>query len=117
MLSNLKENPEIPETRRVIAPPSLPVVVTTVAEMFSVPEEAIKRGTRGRGKRNLGRTAAIFIARKVAGYPLNETASHFGMTHYASVSGIVTRCQKAIEIDGTLANTIDDVVKTIKAKI
>jgi len=92
-------------------------IVTTVAEMFSVPQEAIISGTRGRGKRNPGRTAAVYIARKIAGYPLNEIASLFGMTLYASVSGLVTRCQQTIEDDGPLANAIDEIAKTINAKI
>ncbi len=36
--------------------------------------------------------------------------------HYASVSGIVTRCQRAIEINITWANTINDIADNIKAK-
>ena len=117
MLSNLEDNPEIPETRQALASPSLSLIVTAVVKKFSVPEESITRGARGRGKRNPGRTVAIYIARKIAGYPLSETASYFGLKHYASASGIVTRCRKALEIDTKLANTIDDIVKEIKAKI
>ncbi|MGH8548661.1 MAG: hypothetical protein ACRERU_08710 [Methylococcales bacterium] len=51
--------------------------------------------TRGRGKKNPGRAAAIYIPRKIAGYQLNEIAAYFAMTHYASASGIVTRCKRA----------------------
>lgn len=103
--------------RRAVAVPALSHIVTTVAAMFSDSEEIITRGVRGRGKRNLGRTAAIYVSRKTAGYRLDEIASYFGMTHYASASGIVSRCQKAIEIDKKLATAIDDIGKIIKSKI
>ncbi|MGH8559452.1 MAG: hypothetical protein ACRESZ_18785 [Methylococcales bacterium] len=116
-VANLEDNPEIPEMRRAVAMPALSHIVTTVAERFSVSEETITRGARGRGKKNPGRTAAIYISRKIAGYPLNEIAAYFGMTHYASASGIVSRCKRAVESDTKLATAIDDIGKKIKSKI
>jgi REP element-mobilizing transposase RayT len=117
LVSNLEDNPEIPEMRRAVAIPTLSQIVTTVAERFSVSEETITRGARGRGKKNPGRTVAIYISRKIAGYSPNEIATHFGMTHYASASGIVSRCKRAIEIDKNVATAIDEIENNIKAKI
>lgn len=117
ILSNLEANPEVPELREAIPTPSLSLIVTMVAEILSVSEEVILAGARGRGKKNLGRTVAIYIARKFAGFPLNEIASYFGLAHYASVSGIVTRFQRTIEIDIKLGNLIEDIANKIKAKI
>ncbi len=118
LMSNLDSDPEIPETREAVRIPSLSLIVTTVADIFSVSEEEVLRaGSRGRGRRNPARMAAIYLTRKIAGYPLNEIASYFGLGHYASVSGIVIRCQRAIEIDIRLANMINDTANKIKAKI
>ena len=58
-----------------------------------------------------------YVGKAPAPYWLNEIASNFGMIHYASASVLVTRCRQPIEFDRTLANTIADIVKTIKAKI
>jgi len=118
LLSNLENNPEIPETREAVKKPSLSTIVTLVAGLFSISEEEVLRsGFRGRGKINPGRMSAIYIARKIAGYRLNEIASYFGLGHYASVSGIVTRCQRAIEIDPALANIVNDTANKLKPKI
>ena len=117
ILSNVESHPEIPEIREAASIPSLSLIVMTVADLLSVSEEEVLRtGSRGRGKRNPGRMAALYIARKIAGYPLNEIALYFGFGHYASVSGIVTRCQRAIEIDITWADTINNIADIIKAK-
>ena len=60
LMSNLDSDPEIPETREAVRIPSLSLIVTTVADIFSVSEEEVLRaGSRGRGRRNPGRMAAI----------------------------------------------------------
>lgn len=40
-----------------------------VVEIFFVPQEATTSGARRPGKRNPGRMAAVYIPRKIAGYP------------------------------------------------
>ena len=117
MLSKLKATAEIPETRRVVSASSLSLIINIVAEIFSVPSKSLMQVSRGRGSNNPGRRAAIYVARRIAGIPLNEIALYFDIGHYASVSGIVTRFQKAIEADPQLGNTMDEIAKKIKAKI
>ncbi len=78
-ISNVESNLEIPEIREAASIPSLSLIVMTVADLLSVSEEEVlQTGSRGRGNRNPGRMAAIYIARKIAGYPLNEIALYFG---------------------------------------
>lgn len=117
MLSNRAADPEIPEIRQAVSRPSLALIVAAVAEVFSVKEEQILQQSRGRGRKNTARSAALYVARKIAGFSLHEIVSYFGLGHYASVSGAVTRFQKAIAEEATLEKMITRVADKIKTKI
>ena len=95
--SNLPVDPEIPEVQRLKPPPSLPTVMLAVSIVFATPQEKILQVTRGRGNKNVPRSASIYCCRKMAGLPLNKIAEHFGLSHYGSVSGLVTRFDRLIE--------------------
>ena len=95
--AKLPADPEIPEVQGLKSAPSLSTIMHAVSIVFAIPEERILQMTRGRGKKNVARSAAIYCCRKMAGLPLNEIAEHFGLSHYGSVSGLVTRYDRLIK--------------------
>ena len=94
--SKLPADPEIPEIKKLKSTPSILTIIQAVSIVFATPEEAILQMARGRGKKNIARSAAIYCCRKMAGLPLNEIAEYFGLSHYGSVSGSVTKFERQI---------------------
>ena len=83
--------------------PSFSFIVQAVSVAFATPEEGILRAARGRGKKNIARSAAIYCCRKMAGLPLNEIAKQFGLSYYGSVSGSVAKFDRQINENSHLA--------------
>ena len=74
--------------------------------LIKTPEEQVLQVARGRGKKNIARSAAIFYCRKIAGLPLNEIAKQFGLSHYGSVSGSVAKFYREINENSHLAELV-----------
>jgi REP element-mobilizing transposase RayT len=89
-------------------------VIQAVTEVFNVTEEELFIVRRGRGQDNPARSAALYLARKTAAISLGEIAEAFGLTHYGSVSGMISRFTKRMQQDKTLAETVRKAEKTIK---
>jgi putative transposase len=89
-------------------------VIQAVSEVFNVTESELFNVPRGRGQDNPARSAALYIARKTAAKPLSEIAEAFGLAHYGSVSGIISRFAKRMQQDKRLADLVKGVEKTIK---
>ena len=89
--------------------PSLSTIMHAVSIVFATSQEEILQVKRGRGKKNIARSAAIYCCRKMIGSPLNEVAEHFGLSHYGSVSGVVTRFGRLIKEDPEVRQLIQKV--------
>ena len=85
--SRLPANTEIPEIKKLRSGPSFLSIIRAVSVAFATPEEEMLQTARGRGKKNIARSAAIYCGRRMAGLPLNEIAMQFGLSRYGSVSG------------------------------
>lgn len=94
--SKLPANAEIPEIKELRSTPSLSFIMQAVSIVFVTSEEEVLQAARGRGKKNIARSAAIYCCRKMAGHPLNEIATQFGLSHYGSVSGSVAKFERQI---------------------
>ena len=89
-------------------------VIRAVAKVFNVTEAELFNVPRGRGQDNPARSAALYIASKTAGKPLGAIAEAFGLAHYGSVSGVISRFAKRIQQDKSLARLVRDAENTIK---
>lgn len=104
--SKLPANTEMPEIKKLKSLPSFLLIIQAVSVAFATPEEVILQSSRGRGKKNIVRSAAIYCCRKMAGLPLNEIAKQFGLNHYGSVSSTVAKFERQINENSHLAGLI-----------
>ena len=111
--SRLPANAEMPEIKKLKSAPSFSFIIQAVSVAFATPKEAILQSSRGRGKKNIARSAAIYCCRKMAGLPLNEIAKPFGLSHYGSVSGAVAKFDRQINENLHLAGLIHKVENII----
>ncbi len=114
--TTIRRDPEIPESRRSNAAVSIDTVVEVTAEALGADRDRMLRGGRGRNSRNLPRETAIYLSRRLAGRPLREIATFFGLGHYGSVSSIVNRCQKSLADDSERKRIVDEIVNNINEK-
>jgi REP element-mobilizing transposase RayT len=108
---------EVPEARRLRPVPGLPEIVAAVAQVFGVERETIMTASRGRGAKNPARAMALYVSRKVVGAPLNEIAGYFGLRHYGSVSGVVSRVQQTLSSDPAAMRRVRRIDKIINEQI
>lgn len=80
-------HPEIPQIRRQIKRPSVRQVIESTGIVFGYPHESLLAARRGRG--NIPRRAAMYVARKKFGHRLMDIADAFSLTSYSSVSSAV----------------------------
>ncbi len=106
--SRLPANVEMPEIKKLKSAPSILFIIQAVSVAFATPEEAILQSSRGRGKKNIARSTAIYCCRKMGGLPLNEIAKQFGLSHYGSVSGAVAKFDRQIKENSYLAGLIHE---------
>lgn len=111
--SRLADNAEIPEIKKLRSAPSFSSIIQAVSVVFTTTEEQLLQAARGRGKKNIARSAAIYCCRKIAGLPLNEIATKFGLSHYGSVSGSVVKFDRQINENSHLADLMQIVGKLI----
>jgi REP element-mobilizing transposase RayT len=106
-----REHTDTPQKAKEI---DIAVVIQVVTEVFNVTEAVLFNVPRGRGQDNPARSAALYLARKTAGKPLSEIAEAFGLSHYGSASGMISRFAKRIKQDKSLDKMVKEVEKTIK---
>ncbi len=108
---------EIPEAQRLKPVPSMKIIVRAVSVVFATPQKKILLVTRGRRKKNIARSAAIYCCRKLTGLPLTEIAEYFGLSHYGSVSGLVSKFEQLIKEDLEVKQLILNVEEIINKQI
>ena len=91
-------------------------VIQVVSEVFNVAEADLFTVPRGRGQGNPARGAALYIARKTAAKSLSALAEAFGLAHYGSASGMISRVAKRIQQNKSLEKMVRKVEKTIKVQ-
>ena len=91
-------------------------VMQVVGEVFTVAEADLFSVPQGRGQGNPARSAALYIARKTATNSLSEIAEAFGLAHYGSTSGMISRFTKRKQQDKSLEEMVRKVEKTIKVR-
>lgn len=107
------ERTEIPQKAMAI---DIESVIQVVIRVFNVTEAELFNVPRGRGKDNPARNAALYIARKTAVKPLSEIAEAFGLAHYGSVSGMISRVAWRLQQDKKLLAKVGNAEKTIKVQ-
>jgi REP element-mobilizing transposase RayT len=116
LAAGIEPHYEIPDSAHQRVAVSIDDVVSAVMGVFDVAEAELFATPRGRGRDNPARSAALYLSRRAAGKPLAEIAERFGLAHYGSVSGLIGRFAKRLEVDKPLADMVEDVVKTINVE-
>lgn len=109
----VKPHLEQPDSRTRLHDVVMGDILRAVAHVFEIDQTRILTAPRGRGQQNLARSAALYIARKFAGKPLNEIATDFGLSHYGSVSGAISRFGSKMNGNPQLSRKILQTVKYI----
>ena len=110
---DVKPHQEQPDSRNQPRDIVMGDIIRAVADEFETDEASILNTPRGRGKQNLARSAALYIARKIAGQPLAGIAADYGLTHYGSVSGAISRFEGMMSVDAQLKRKVSRVIKVI----
>ena len=110
---DIKYHPEQPDSRARPPTVTLKDIVRAVAHVFDVDEASIMTSRRGRGQQNPARSAALYLARRSAGQSLGEIAAAFGLGHYGSVSGMISRFDNAIKSNAPLGQQMVRITKII----
>lgn len=92
--------------------PSLDEVVRQIGEKMGTPCEALLAGRRGR--RNLPRDLAIFVASRVAGFTRAEICHYFRLHHASVVSKVCERTAGLVEADPSLRQLIQWVTPSVE---
>ena len=102
----IKTHREVPEHRQIRPPISLAQLVTHTAEVFHTDKTKIVQAKRGRGDYHAARGAAMYLSRKIAGYPLMAIADYFGLSSYGSASGQIHRFQQRLDNDKNIKKLV-----------
>jgi putative transposase len=116
VLGDIREVQEIPDSRSRPRVLDVGDIVAAVAKVLKTDPADILRASSGQRRRNPAREAALYMSRRYAGLSLNEIAEHFGLTHYGSVSSVVSRYRVALQTDPTKAKIIRKIMKTIESQ-
>ena len=106
---HLEQPDSCPRSRTV----TLENILRAVTHAFEVGEASIMTSRRGRGQQNPARSAALYLARRIAGQSLGEIAAEFGLGHYGSVSGMISRFDSAIKSNVELSQKMGRIIKII----
>ena len=106
-------HPEQPDSRPRSRNITLENILRAVTHAFEVDEASIMISRRGRSQQNPARSAALYLARRIAGQSLGEIAAEFGLGHYGSVSGMVSRFDSAIKSNVELSQKMGRIIKII----
>ncbi len=88
--------------------------MAATAKVMKADPADILRPASGQRRRNRAREVALYMSREYGGLSLNEIAEYFGLTHYGSVSSVVSRYRSALQADPAKAKIIRKIRKQIE---
>ncbi len=94
--------------KKIMEPPSISLIVNTVASTFNTTPETILLTTRGQP--NLPRTTAIYLARMLSKQPRRVIAYYFGLNSPSGVSHCLSKLNEKLENDVKLREQIDGLI-------
>lgn len=108
---NKKSDPEMPQGRAYmrIDPERCFMAIQKVYQITR--EELIKSN---RGKRNEARSMGMVICRKLGGMKLGEIARIYQVGNYSTVSSVIQRMSKEIEVGGKTNNIYEQIKKILQ---
>ena len=112
-----KSSIEVPRHERVIRRIPMIEIISEIALMFGEEKKALTTVKNGRGKPNLPRKMAMYIARKYGDYRLQEIAEAFGLRHYGGVSSTLHLFAQELHNDPSLKKSICDVMQKLGIQI
>ncbi|WP_278025363.1 transposase [Legionella yabuuchiae] len=115
-ISNLKiseHSEEIPREDRFLSRPTIQLIIKETALEFSQNIESLCCSPKGRGKVNIPRKVAMYIAKKIWDYRLKEIADAFGLNHYGGVANAIFRLSRELSIQPELGIKINAIIKRL----
>lgn len=116
-LALVKPSTEVPRDAQAYMRPSISAVISAVALMFGKESSELIIVKKGRGKPNIPRKMAIYIARKYGDHRLQALADTFGLQHYGGISFAVHAFAKEVQKDLELERCINSVVKKLGVQV
>ncbi len=86
--------------------PGVGGILDAVSREFGVSPAELKHTSRGRGQRNIPRAVAMYLCQTSAQKKLEEIATQFNVSHYATVSVTIRRLKDDLETDVRLAGRV-----------
>ena len=110
-LHNFSE--ENPRQDRLSKSPTIMAIVTETAIEFGKSIDALLSLQKGRGRKNMPRKVAMYIAQKFGDYRLKEIAVVFGLSHYGGVAHAVSCVVDALKLDENLLGKINAITNRL----
>jgi chromosomal replication initiation ATPase DnaA len=94
--------------------PSMDHIIQVVNDAYGVIPSALLKVKKGRGKKNMPRKVAMYLAQKQGGYRLTEIADVFALKHCGSVSNAIFGVVKALKSDRNFEKSINAIINRLE---
>ena len=101
----LKTDQEVPQAKDLA--PETDLIIKAVCKFYDVRRDELYRSRRGQF--NEPRNVAVFLTRKLRRDSLKDIGRQFHMEKYSSVSSIIERMKRQMQVDGNLKKRVDRV--------
>jgi putative transposase len=95
---------------RRLCRPSMERILQVVSEAYGVTPSVLLKIEKGRGKKNMARKVAMYLAQNKGGLRLTEIANIFGLKHYGGVSNAIYGVVKELELDGGFEKSVNSII-------
>jgi putative transposase len=101
---------ETPRQDRVTQNLTITRILVEVADVFDVQVDTLLELKKGRGRQNIPRKVAMYVAQKHGDYRLKEIAEVFGLAHYGGVSSAIYSLAETLKMDRALLENVNDII-------
>ena len=102
MFGNLRDHPEIPETKILV--PGIDSIKMVVCAAYKIDSSDLPAGRRG--TTNEARNVSIYLCRRLSKETLARIGKDFHLDNYGSVSSVVSRMKKTLTRDRRLQKRV-----------
>lgn len=97
------------QVRRLQAPkrPTVPTIISSVAQAFKVSEDSILQAARGPDSKNIPRWVAMYLCQEAGGVTLQVIADHFGLQRYGTVSTTIGKLRVELPANAPLQRQLN----------
>jgi putative transposase len=112
-VNTLNQSEEIAREDKLFKRPSLEKVIEETAREFSQSKESVIHTQKGRGRKNIPKIIAMYIAKKIYDYRLKEIAEVFGLAHYGAVASAISKLTAQLSEYPELGLKLNTIIKRL----